>query len=63
MKNFDFYIYNVEDLSVHFAYDGTFEIHVDGEQPMHYKDFEMAFKGFKAMKKIFDMVEEKRNEL
>jgi hypothetical protein len=63
MKNFDFYIHTIGDVVIHFAYDGTFQIHVDNHQPMHYKDFEIAFQGYKAMKKVFDMTTEKRNEL
>jgi hypothetical protein len=63
MKNFDFCICHVEDMSIHFAYDGTFQIHVDNDQPMHYKDFELAFRTYKGMKKVFDMTTEKRNEL
>jgi hypothetical protein len=50
-------------MSIHFAYDGTFQIHVDNDQPMHYKDFELAFRTYKGMKKVFDMTTEKRNEL
>jgi hypothetical protein len=63
MKNFDFYVHNAEDLKMNFAYDGTFQIHVDNGYCPHYKDFELAFKGYKAMKKIFDITTENRNEL
>ena len=59
MKNFDFFIQTIEDMSIHFAYDGTFQIHVDNNQPLHYKDFEMAFQGYKAMKNFIDMTPEK----
>lgn len=62
-KNFDFYIHTVEDLAVHFAYDGTLQIYVDNDQPMHYKDIEIAIQGYEAMKEVFDMTTEKRNEL
>jgi hypothetical protein len=48
---------------MNFAYDGTFQIHVDNGYCPHYKDFELAFKGYKAMKKIFDITTENRNEL
>jgi hypothetical protein len=54
IKNFDFYIYYVGDVSLHFAYDGEMQIH--GKDRLNFKDFEMAVQGYKAMKKFIDFV-------
>jgi len=51
--NYDFFIWHADGLSVHFDYDGCFQIHNDNDR-VHYKDLERAIRGFVAFKKIMD---------
>ena len=53
--NYDFFIFTVDTGSIHFSYDGCFQVHHDENDRIHFKDMEAAIAGYTAMKKIFDM--------